>query len=365
MASGCGWAFFCSWGSFVPEHGGALRAAARNSRVALEAWLDLSTGINPEGWPVPAVPPEVWRRLPEACDGLEASAAAYYGNVRLLAVPGSQAAIQLLPALFPPAAIVCLAPLYAEHPAAWRSAGHEVRISPPGDLQGALAAAAPHVLLCNPNNPTAHRLGREAVLDAASRLSRRGGWLFVDEAFADAEVEADLSVSDAAGSPAHPNLVVFRSLGKFFGLAGIRAGFVLGHEDLLTALARKLGPWAVSHPARWIAARALADHEWRDDARRRLAAASARLRAMLMPLAGRDAPAACALFVTLAPRQADALADFLRGRAILARLFSEAGLLRFGLPGSAPQWERLAAALAAWSERGCRTSGQITHGREI
>ncbi|MDR3322795.1 MAG: threonine-phosphate decarboxylase, partial [Zoogloeaceae bacterium] len=135
------------------EHGGGLRRAARESGIPRAGWLDLSTGIHPEGWPVPPLPPEVWQRLPEAEDGLEEAAARYYGNPRLLALPGSQAAIQALPRLFPPATLACLAPLYAEHPAAWQAAGHQLRRLPAGHLKRALAAATPHVLLCNPNNP--------------------------------------------------------------------------------------------------------------------------------------------------------------------------------------------------------------------
>lgn len=331
------------------EHGGRLRQAARLSTIPLEDWVDLSTGINPQSWPVPPLPPEVWQRLPEADDGLEAAAAACYGNTRLLALPGSQAAIQTLPSLFPSAAIACLAPLYAEHPAAWQAAGHQLRQLPAGNLKRALAAATPRVLLCNPNNPTGHQLARDDILAAAEQLARRGGWLFVDEAFADATPE--ISVADLAGSEASPNLVVFRSLGKFFGLAGARVGFLLGQPELLQALAEKLGPWAVNHPARWVAARALADTAWQAQARLDLAAASARLAALLAPLAQAAPPAATPLFVTLALAQPKPLFNFLRDRGILVRLFPEAGLLRFGLPGSQAHWDKLAATLDAWSRR--------------
>lgn len=334
------------------EHGGRLREAARNSGIPLADWLDLSTGINPEGWPVPPQPPEVWQRLPETEDGLERAALDYYGNDRLLVLPGSQAAIQTLPQLFPVATIACLSPLYAEHPASWQAAGHKVRQLPAGQMQRALAAGTPRILLCNPNNPTAHSLGREAVLDVASQLARRGGWLFVDEAFMDATPEH--SVADLAGSEAYPNLVVLRSLGKFFGLAGARVGFLLGQEGLLQALAEKLGPWPVSHPARWVATRALEDRDWQTQARQELAAASTRLTALLTPVAQETAPAACPLFASLALANPKPLFNFLKERGILVRLFAEARLLRFGLPGSPAQWEKLEAALAAWSKR-CET----------
>ena len=66
------------------EHGGRLRVAARRFGIPLSDWVDLSTGINPQPYPVPPLAPEVWLRLPETDDGLEAAAARYYGNPLLL-----------------------------------------------------------------------------------------------------------------------------------------------------------------------------------------------------------------------------------------------------------------------------------------
>jgi cobalamin biosynthetic protein CobC len=337
----------------APEHGGRLRAAAAKSDIALADWLDLSTGVNPAGWPsprpFPLLPPEVWQRLPEADDGLETAAAAYYGNPRLLPLPGSQAAIQLLPHGFPPAAIACLAPLYAEHPHAWRTAGHKAQLLPAGHLTSALAAATPYVLLCNPNNPTGHCLEREMLLEAAQNLARRGGWLFVDEAFIDAQPE--MSVTAEAGSDAYPNLVVLRSLGKFFGLAGARAGFLFGTEALRATLAARLGPWAVSHPARWAATQALNDRDWQSRARKTLVRDAKRLAACLAPIA-KATLTHTPLFATLHTPQAKPLFDFLCARGILTRWFPSEKYLRFGLPGDEKNWSRLETAVKAWIDSG-------------
>ncbi|MGE5492463.1 MAG: threonine-phosphate decarboxylase CobD [Actinomycetota bacterium] len=328
------------------EHGGRLRAASRQYNIPLAQWVDLSTGINPQGWPVPALSPACWQRLPEADDGLEAAAAAYYGNPRLLPLPGSQAAIQLLPTLFAPAAVACIAPLYNEHPQAWTRAGHRVRQLQKANLTRALGAATPTVLLCNPNNPTADRHPREALVDAAAQLKRRGGWLVVDEAFADPAPEN--SVVDLAGGPEAPNLIVLRSLGKFFGLAGARVGFVFGLPDLLNALSEKLGPWPVSGPAREAAKLALADTAWQAEARLRLATDSRRLAELLAPL---GEVTATPLFATLSTDKAKALFGFLARRGILVRHYDLQPLLRFGLPGNETEWQRLAAVLEEWNTR--------------
>src|SRR5690606_22076033 len=110
---GCGWPCFLQEDGSMLEHGGRLRAAARRYGIPLSDWLDLSTGVNPEGWPVPAVPPEVWVRLPEEDDGLERAASAYYGCDSIFPVAGSQAAIQALPALLHAQRVGVIHPGYA------------------------------------------------------------------------------------------------------------------------------------------------------------------------------------------------------------------------------------------------------------
>lgn len=323
------------------EHGGRLRAAARQYEIPLAEWVDLSTGINPNGYPVPPLDPACWQRLPEDDDGLEAAAAAYYGNASLLALPGSQAAIQILPALFPPAAVTCLAPLYEEHAQAWARLGHRLRSLP--SLPRALAAATPNIVLCNPNNPTASTLPRNALLDAAAQLQRRGGWLIVDEAFGDAD--PDNCLAPFAGSEQAPNLIVLRSLGKFFGLAGARVGFVFGAAEKLDRLREALGPWPLSGPARVVARHALADSAWQTQARHDLLTAAQRLAALLEPL---GAVASSALFASIATPNVAALREHFARHAILLRYFDNHGLLRVGLPGSPAEWQRLAQAISEW-----------------
>lgn len=321
-----------------------MRAASRRSGIPLAEWVDLSTGINPHGWPVPQLPPEVWQRLPEEGDGLEAAAATYYGSTRLLPVPGSQAAIAALPELIHPTQVACVAPLYREHPHAWSTRGH--RCVEPSSLEAALESGASVVVVCNPNNPTATRLPRAALLPAAAQLAQRSGWLIVDEAFADAEPEDSLVA--VAGTPAAPNLVVLRSLGKFFGLAGARVGFVFAAQSLLDRLAERVGPWAVSGPAREVAKLALLDAEWQRQTRLELEGAADRLQRRLARLG----PArATRLFCSLRLERAEALAEHLASRGILVRAFPGLPLLRFGLWATEGEWSRLDAALSQWEAR--------------
>ncbi|HYQ39364.1 MAG TPA: threonine-phosphate decarboxylase CobD [Pseudomonas sp.] len=327
------------------EHGGRLRAAAQRYGIPLGDWLDLSTGLAPEPWPLPAIPVEAWARLPEDDDGLEAAAAACYGAPAALAVAGSQAAIQALPQLRPASRVGVLEPCYAEHAHAWQRAGHcLVRLAAEAiDVQLDQLDA---LVLANPNNPTGQRFAPAQLLDWHGRLQARGGWLLVDEAFIDCTPEFSL-----AAHSDRPGLIVLRSFGKFFGLAGIRLGFVLAEAALLASLRERLGPWAVSGPARVVGLEALDAAS----AGARLARAAELQRhgkalAELLRTHGLTPAGGTALFHWLPTPQAAVLHDFLARRGILVRLFNDPASLRFGLPADEAGWQRLAQALAEYRQ---------------
>lgn len=320
------------------EHGGQIRQAARRFGMPPDDWLDLSTGINPFGWPVPAIPPECWRRLPEPDDGLMEAACRYYGCSSALAVAGSQAAIQALPSLRPPCRVGLLAPTYAEHALAWMRGGHHVEPLASAEIESRLDRLDVLVLV-NPNNPTGERISTEALLAWHRRLAARGGWLVVDEAFMDATPEDSLAPHVSA-----EGLVVLRSLGKFFGLAGARVGFVLAWPELLVRLNETLGPWPVAHPACHVARLALADETWQVDERQRLARESLRLDELL-GRHGLSPAGGTALFQWVKCERALAIRDGLAQKGILVRCFDSPLGLRFGLPGGEAEWVRLGQAL--------------------
>ena len=318
------------------EHGGRLRRAAEAYGIPLADWLDLSTGINPQGYPVPPVPADVWLRLPEDDDGLEAAAADYYGSAHLLPVAGSQSAIQLLPAVLRGERVSLLAPGYAEHAHAWRE---RRAVAVGADAIDAAVARSDIVVLVQPNNPTGVHFGRERLLEWHARLAHRGGWLVVDEAFIDTTPAQSLVALAGADG-----LVVLRSLGKFFGLAGARVGFVFAPAGVRAALAERLGPWTIAGPARWAARHALADRAWQAQALSALQAAGERLQALL---ATHGLPArGPALFKLVATPDAAHLHEVFARRGILLRLFETPQAVRFGLPADEAGWARLAAALA-------------------
>jgi cobalamin biosynthesis protein CobC len=178
--------------------------------------------------------------------------------------------------------------------------------------------------------------GREKMSRASALLQRPGSWVIVDEAFGDTQPERFLQPREG--------LILLRSIGKFFGLAGARAGFIAAWPALLDALRESLGPWSLSGPTRYAVTRALRDLAWHAAMRERLpresaALAKALIEAGLPPAGGTD------LFQYCPHPEAARLHAGLAARGILARLFTEPPALRFGLPPDASALARLAQAI--------------------
>ena len=323
------------------EHGGRLGRAVREYKIARERWLDLSTGVSPFAYPVPTIPSSVWQRLPEDDDGLLDAARGYYGTHHLLPVAGSQAAIAALPKLRGHSRVVVVEPAYAEHAHAWRQAGHDVVTLP---FQTLLARAHEFdvVVVIRPNNPTGECADRETLLELHARLANRKpvpSWLVVDEAFIDVRPEESLC------SDRRDGLIVLRSVGKFFGLAGARAGFVAAWPGLLDDLSEVLGPWTLTGPTRYLVARALTDTAWQASARDWLRVASARLASLLVEH-GLHPSGGCEFFQYCEHPDAGALRHALAQRAILVRHFDSPQALRFGLPANEAAFAALGRALS-------------------
>jgi len=323
----------------LPEHGGNLSAAARRWGIPPDAWLDLSTGINPWPWPLPPLPPEAVHRLPDEDDGLAEAACRCYGARHALPVSGSQAAITWLPRLRPACRVGVIGPTYAEHAHHWRLAGHAVLTLSPDAVEAALPDLDVLVLV-RPNNPDGRVIPRDTVLAWWQALRARDGWLIVDEAFMDATPQ------HALAPLAHePGLIVFRSLGKFFGLPGLRLGFVLAERPLLQKMAESLGPWSVSGPGRYWGEQALRDTHWQSRTREKLQQGRVRL-GELLTRNGIVPVGYSSLFQYVVMDDAAAVAEALAALGILVRHFPATSGLRFGLPGEAPSWRRLARALS-------------------
>lgn len=324
------------------EHGGNLRDAAL--RFGRDDWLDLSTGVNPRWYPAPSLPDNAWHRLPEADPELARAAQSYYGAPLMLPVAGTQAAIQALPRLRKPSRVTVSAPSYAEHAHHWGDHGHTLTQTPYAELDAAVAVSDV-VVIVNPNNPTGATVPATQLLEWAGQLAARGGWLVVDEAFGDTSQH-----NSVAAHSGMPGLIVLRSVGKFFGLAGIRLGFVAAHPDLLRGLADLLGPWAISGPAQHIAIAALRDKQWQAGTREQLHAGGERLRQLLAAhgIAANGTP----LFQWWSEARPEEFWRHMAERGIWVRLFKQAARgIRLGLPPDEAGWQRLQTALNEWTNQ--------------
>lgn len=320
----------------MPEHGGNLDVALQRFGGDPQDWIDLSTGINRQPYPVGELPAACWSALPSR-SGLEqlhrAAQVAYGTDAPVLAVSGAQAAIQWLPHLAPGGRATILSPTYNEYASVLSAAGWEV--TEVSDLEA--LAGADLAVITNPNNPDGRRYESSRLLALLPRVGR----LVVDESFADAMPALSLA-SEAGGH----RLLILRSFGKFFGLAGLRLGFVIGNEADIKALAAMAGPWPVSGPAIAIGERALCDRQWAAATVARLIRDSLRLDAEVAPLGWRLV-GGTPLFRLYETGDAIGAQERLARAHIWSRVFpQQTGWLRLGLPGDEPEWTRLSAALA-------------------
>lgn len=320
----------------IRDHGGNLDMAQERFGGRLEDWIDLSTGINRRPYPVPALEPRHWSALPSQADIAslhEAARQAYVTRASVLAVAGAQAAIQLLPRLLPAGRARILAPTYNEFAPVLTRTGWQV--DEVADLDA--LADADLAVVVNPNNPDGRPHDPKKLLALLSRVKT----LAIDESFADAVPH--VSVAAEAG---RARLLVLRSFGKFYGLAGLRLGFVLGSEADIAALAAMVGPWPISGAAIAIGRKALLDRDWADAARARLETDARRLDGMAKT-GGWTLVGGTPLFRLYNVGDAVAAQERLAHAYIWSRIFKEnPGWLRLGLPGDESEWTRLAAALS-------------------
>ncbi len=332
------------------DHGGNIAAARAHFGEPQGGWLDLSTGINPDAYPFDEsrLAQPVWSALPQfdrIATLIEAARVAYCvpQAASIVAAPGTQALIQVLPRVLmhartglPAAQVAIVGPTYSEHAITWARSGAEVReIS---SLR-AVSSADDIVVAVHPNNPDGRLFAVEDVVRVQRVLGARGGALILDEAFAD--VVPGLSHIDRTGDG---GIIVLKSFGKFYGLAGVRLGFAMADGDVAARLSVELGPWAVSGPAIEIGIEALADRAWAQRARGEVSARAARLSTLLVG-AGFRLIGSGGLFVLVAHPDARTRHDALCRLGILTRRFERYPTwLRFGLPREL-DLPRVAAAL--------------------
>ena len=326
-------------------HGGNCDEAASHYGYQPDEMTDLSTGISPICYPLPASLPNVadWQALPRSLDEerlMSAARRAYCvsGAAGLCLGPGSQSLLRAVPRLMEkPCCVWISEPTYSEHALAWQQAGHQVIPS------SQMPKDAVCAVLVNPNNPDGRLYDTKMLKELCAGLAEKGGFLLLDEAFIDCAPE--LSLMPLAGQK---GLIILRSLGKFFGLAGLRVGFAMGHPEDIEKLRCDIGPWPVATPSLLAATCALDDHKWIASHRLELAVLSQQMRDLLEAYR-LDIVGQTGLFVTVCDNDALALHDRLARDAMWVRAFSYAPKwIRFGLTADKAIFQKLEACLLKW-----------------
>jgi cobalamin biosynthetic protein CobC len=329
------------------HHGGRLGAARAAYSQAPQPWIDLSTGINPKSYPAPRARGVTLNRLPDTGElsQLESIAATAFGvgdPQRVVATGGTEPALRLLPYVLRQKAAIVAGPTYGSHADGWEKAGVPSRVVPDAELEGSIADRTA-LIVVNPNNPDGRLVGRDRLRQLHDAVASRGGVLVVDEAFA--EVTPQASVADIAGTRVAEHLVVLRSFGKFYGLAGLRLGFVVGSPVVAARVRGVIGDWPVSVDALAAGLAAYADRQWTERMRVQLASAARRLDGLLSRY-GFEVVGGTSLYRLVRAGDAPARFERLAAAGILTRPFQhDATLLRFGLPGTPEAWQRLEEAV--------------------
>ena len=340
-------------------HGGDVQQASEQYGIAIEDWIDLSTGLNPYGYDVNNIPQKVFRELPYVRDEFIQAAKQYYECENLLAVNGTQMAIQALPSVLAKTGIVLPSLGYQEHVKHWQKSNQVSGFydSSNADLAqdqiNRFIKAHPnqHLLIINPNNPSGLMFSPQQIQNWAQQLED-GAYIIVDEAFMDLTPSQSVLSNSMA-----ENMIVLRSFGKFFGLAGIRLGFVFSNAHIIQQLESQLGLWSVNGPAQYIATQAFTDRAWQRHNIDTISKTSETNREIFSALFLSNKIALqkqvhSGLFSSywLPAVQAKSLQDFFAKRGILIRLIpvsQQVMVIRIGLPllSDAKQAHRVGSAI--------------------
>ncbi|MFL0809194.1 MAG: pyridoxal phosphate-dependent class II aminotransferase [Agarilytica sp.] len=323
-----------------PDHGGDIAWAERTFGHPKSEWVDLSTGISPWSWPVPSIPTDIWRSLPPSCDVLHQCAAKYFGcdEQMLCAISGSQYFISSIPRLQIKARVCLPKVAYSEHEKNWAAHGHDVSHYESVDelIECLTHSETDYAVIVNPNNPSTEFISADQIDSCVNAIEKNNHncTLIIDEAFIDTYPQG--SYVERLQSN---NVIILRSIGKFFGLAGVRLGFVIGMPSTIESLSSLSAPWSVNHPSIYIGERALNDIAWVNSQRARIAASASELSALL---SGRyTCVKSAGLFVSVFDRYSSLEKEFScfaeEGKIFLRliALNNGKGILRFGLPGAA------------------------------
>lgn len=251
-------------GSLVRPHLRRLEPY-RTARFRHAGGILLDANENGLGPPVADVGPRLHRYPDPANAALKEGISELTGaeRNRIWVGNGSDEAIDLLVRVLvaPGERVVIVSPsygVYAARAAVHAAEIHEVRLDDTFDLAlertARLARDAKLVFLCSPNNPTGNLLAEDRILALTEHCR---ALVAVDEAYIEFAARPSLARRAGGGPAGLPRLAVIRTFSKAWGLAGARAGYLVGAPELVDCLHRAGLPYPLSSPSARAARRAL------------------------------------------------------------------------------------------------------------
>jgi threonine-phosphate decarboxylase len=255
------------------KHGGNIYQAARHLGVKPEKLIDFSASINPLGYAprakkVLASPQTAVLNYPdpEAHDFIKALAA-YHNLPADHFVPGNGSSefIHLIPYLLRPKSVLIVAPAFTEYENTYQRAKGVVFFFTTTDKDGfaiqekalfdELRRGYSAIYICNPGCPTGVLHSPKMLRELTSVAAKKGTAVILDETFIDFAENNSLKAETAH----FDNLMILRSMTKFFALPGLRAGYAITHPKNVEKLQEKLPPWSMNALAQRAAAASLLD----------------------------------------------------------------------------------------------------------
>jgi threonine-phosphate decarboxylase len=301
-------------------HGGQLQQIAERFGVRLADLLDFSANINPEGPPAAVFSTlrqslddlSVLTNYPEIGEPALRSALSTYTGVRSENIAVANGFVPLLEAALRALPIrKCLLPVpaFLEYRRTLTLARVEVIphvLTPESDfsydIDAVLRGSHDAILLANPQNPSGVLCARNVLLELTAKAAERDLFLLLDEAFIDYCPEA--SLTEAINR--FPNLIVFRSVTKFFGMPGLRVAYAAANFRTSAMLHETIPPWSITTLASRAVCAALGDEVYADHSRALNQERRIRLKKDLEALSLRTEPSAANFLLFRLPSFVDA-----------------------------------------------------------
>lgn len=363
------------------HHGGNVYAAARRLGRTVDQLIDFSASINPLG-PAPGAVQAIRRarsleHYPDPdCWALRQALASHWrcSSNQIVIGNGSTELIHLLPEALQLRHLLVIGPTFSEYAHAMERFGGRVSMvlaeradgyAPP--LARAIEAmrvnkakpkgAAPidAVVLCNPNSPTGQACSVQEVKHLARIVQRRRIRLILDETFADyCEERSILPMTNKI-----ENAIVLRSFTKFFGLPGLRIGYLVTKADIAQRIRARQLPWSVNALAQEAALAALSDGRHARRSRSFMVRERARFHTRLRQVSG------CVAFPSLANFLLMELPIGRQARTVTAALHRQGILVRdcSTVPGLNSRSIRMAVRTRRENDRLVRALVDLLHSR--